>query len=116
MGSIAIASCSCGYQSGDLLIGGGMRSFQNSCCFPALCREGDHLVTVNMFDEPRHCPDGHKGIPTPYNDGSLFEKRGRKVVVNWVHRGHSLELTDGAYLCPNCHKFGLEYSWTGMWD
>ncbi len=116
MGSIAIASCSCGYESGELMIGGGMDSFRHTCTFPAYCREGGHLVTVNMFDEPRRCPDGHKGISVPFNDGSLLEKRGPQVVASWNHQGHTLELTNGAYLCPYCHKCRLTFAWGGMWD
>ena len=117
MGHSVVASCSCGYESGELMIGGGRSDFQVNCSFPAYCREGDHLVSVNMFDDLMKCPDGHKGIPTPYNDGSLIAKRGQRRVSDWHIRGQSLELTNGAYLCPQCHEFKLTFDFGGtMFD
>ena len=115
MGHSVVASCSCGYESGELMIGGGRSDFQVNCSFPAYCREGDHLVSVNMFDDLMKCPDGHKGNPIPYNDGSLIKDLGT-CVANRDHDDHPLELTYGAYFCPRCHKFELVFDDCGLWD
>src|SRR5438093_13416736 len=59
MGFTAVASCTCGYESPELLIGCG-DSCDRECLFPAYCTEGGHLVTVNLFDKPLQCPSGHQ--------------------------------------------------------
>ena len=95
------------------MIGGGMEDFRVRCDFPAFRSEGRHLVTVNMFDKPRRCPDGHRAEPAPYNDDALVQKRGERVVAEWKE----LRLTDGSYLCPVCLSPTLTFSPGGVyWD
>ncbi|MBW1915925.1 MAG: hypothetical protein JRI86_13490 [Deltaproteobacteria bacterium] len=117
MGYSAVASCSCGYESLSLMIGGGLLSFTHFCAFPAYCPEGDHLVTVNMFDKPLSCPDGHKTEPIPYDHDSLVKTLGKEVVASWEYEDLRLEVTDGLYFCPACHNLTLTFS-NGdiMWD
>lgn len=94
-----------------------MASFRDTCHFPAYCADGNHLVTVNMFDSPRRCPEGHKSEPVPYSDKSLLGKIGPRIVASWLHDAGQLELTNGKYLCPVCHKHTLTFADGGeMWD
>ena len=119
MGCSVVASCPCGYQSSLLMIGGGMMDFTYSCAFPAYCSEGKHLVTVNMFDKPRRCPDGHLKASIPYNDASLINVPGTIEVTSWKYSDHEPEaqLTDGLYFCPICHAFSLTFIDGGLlWD
>ena len=118
MGCTAIASCPCGYDSGELLIGQGM-SGPDPCHFPAYCKDGSHLVDVNMSEHPRRCPEGHKTEPVPYNDKSLIKDVGGRVVADWgwLDSEDHFELTDGSYLCPACQHYTLTFCDGGtMWD
>jgi hypothetical protein len=102
VGCSALASCSCGYHSRLLAIGGGRTDFHYRCAFPAFCSEGRHLVTVNMFNKRRRCPDGHDAEPVPYDNEALVKKPGEHVVADWNVENLHLRLTDGCYLCPAC--------------
>lgn len=117
MGCSALATCVCGYQSPLLKIGGGMRDYDRRCDFPAFCPEGPHLVTVNMVDKPRRCPDGHEPEPVPYDDEALVGSVGDHVVAEWSIEDRELQLTDGSYLCPVCLNHTLTFAdgWTD-WD
>lgn len=119
MGCTAIASCPCGYDSGELDIGQGS-SGPDPCYFPAYCKEGNHLVEVNMNAHPRRCPTWHTTEPVPYNDESLIKKIGTKVVVGWGWLDddpNRLELTDGSYFCPACQQYTLTFrEGNTMWD
>ena len=110
MGCTAIASCPCGYDSGELLIGQGMTG-PDPCYFPAYCKEGDHLVEVNINYDPRCCPAGHKTEPMPYNARPLTKTIGPTVVAdwNWLDEKNHLALTDGSYFCPACHQYTLTF-------
>lgn len=118
MGVSAIARCSCGYVTPPLMIGGGMASYRHLCAFPAFCSGGDHLVMVNMFERPLRCPDGHRSEPVPYDSPPLVAERGTTVVASWrLGPDRALELTDGRYLCPACHRESLSFADGGiLWD
>ena len=119
MGCSAIASCPCGYDSGELMIGGGMRNFHEVCLFPAYCKEGNHLVDINMHEHPRRCSAGHATEPVPYNSQSLIKTIGPEVVAEWgwLDEGNHVVLTNGQYFCPACHQYTLTFRDGGiMWD
>ena len=118
MGCSVVATCSaCGFDSGLLMIGGGMDTFTTLFAFPAYCKACDALVVVNMLDSPRRCVRRHREEPTPYGDASLQGTPGANVVASWSHAGQHLELTDGAYFCPGCHRLALTFRDGGLaWD
>lgn len=117
MGASVIAKCACGYRTPTLMIGGGMTSYRSYCAFPAYCSEGSHLVTVNMFDRPLQCPDGHGAEPLPYNSPSLIAERGAAVVASWQFGTGELQLTDGRYFCPACRQETLSFTeGEFLWD
>jgi len=87
--------------------------------FPAFCEEGKHLVTVNMYDHPRHCPDGHAAEPVPYTDEFLIDEPGAEIVVDWgwLDPPNCFALTDGTYFCPACQQYTLRFrNGREMWD
>lgn len=117
MGCSVLDKCECGYESPLLMIGDEMFSFDTLCNFPAFCAQGDHLVTVNLFEHPILCPDGHKNEPTPYSNAHLKGKTGGNTIASWRYSGHQVELTDGTYFCPSCHQYTLKFSQGDiMWD
>ncbi|KAA6182588.1 hypothetical protein F2Q65_17570 [Thiohalocapsa marina] len=117
MGSSVIATCSaCGYQSEPLMIGGGMADFHALCAFPAYCAKGNHLLTINLFDDPCRCRT-HRAVALPYNDPALVGEAGRNIVVSWNFDNRTAILTDGRYFCPACHQNTLSFADYGlMWD
>ncbi|MFB1490910.1 MULTISPECIES: hypothetical protein [unclassified Thiocapsa] len=118
MGCSVVATCSaCGFDSGLLMIGGGMDTFTTMFAFPAYCKACDALVVVNMLDSPRRCRKRHREEPKPYTDPALMGAPGANVVASWSHAGQLLELTDGSYFCPGCHRFTLSFHDGGLaWD
>ena len=99
------------------MIGGGMATFTTVFAFPAYCKACDALVLVNKFDSPLRCSKSHGVEPTPYGDASLLGGAGANVVASWSHVGQHLELTDGSYLCPGCHRLALTFRDGGLaWD
>ncbi|SDX66601.1 hypothetical protein SAMN05421783_1513 [Thiocapsa roseopersicina] len=98
MGCSVVATCSAyGFDSGLLMIGGGMDTFTTLFAFPAYFKACDALVLVNMLDSPRRCGRRHRVGPTPYCDASLPGAPGANVVARWSRAGQGLELTNGAY-------------------
>ena len=87
--------------------------------FPGYCKEGNHLVDVNMYEHPRRCADGHLAEPVPYNAASLIKTVGPRVVADWncLDKNQHVELTDGSYFCPVCHQFTLTFrEGNTQWD
>jgi hypothetical protein len=98
------------------MIGGGMSNFMEYCAFPAYCAKGNHLMTINLFDNPPRCRK-HRAEPTPYDDAALIGELGENVVASWNYDERTATLTDGYYFCPACHNFTLRFSDYGpMWD
>lgn len=119
MGSAIRAKCECGYDQ-EFLIGGGMSNFEELCLFPCLCRECKAIVSANLLQNPLACPECESKVITPYGQGELCQKGGKKEVASWKLGGNEskrLSLTDGAYYCPPCNSFGLTFEDSGFcWD
>ena len=112
MGSQAFAYCACG-MSATSLIGGGRRDFHENCLFPALCRDCDQVVAVNLLQTPLRCPNCESLEVTPYTDPSLAKGDGENHVITWGEH----HLTDGHYQCPACGQFTLRFRLGGLhWD
>lgn len=117
MGCSVTAKCKCGYESPLLMIGGGMLSSGKECLFPAYCSQGDHLVTVNLLEQPCQCPDKHLTGPVPYTHHSQIGEVGNVEVSSWGFGSERIVLTDGSYFCPACHQLTLRFTKGGlMWD
>lgn len=118
-GTIVDARCPCGYHTGRLLVFGGRADFKTVCMFPALCRDTDALLLVNLLDPatpPAGCPGGSA---IPYDHPALAPAPGGRVVASWRLPGQAdvaAVLYDGGYLCPRCRKKTLRFSQVGFWD
>ena len=119
MGSSVRAKCECGFQE-DFLIGGGMATFKTHCLFPCLCRNCKTIVSSNLLQKPPICPDCESKSITPYDHSELCERKGTKVVAYWrlgTTRDKRVILTDGAYYCPSCDSYRLNFEDSGLcWD
>lgn len=119
MGSQVIATCECGLRA-DVLIGGGMLSFRDTCYFPCLCKDCSSVVQVNLLGKTRRCPTCGTTRVTPYDDPSLSISRGSHVVAEWNMQeqlGRVLRLTDGKYKCPRCRRPTLLFACGDVeWD
>jgi Zn finger protein HypA/HybF involved in hydrogenase expression len=119
MGSQVTARCECGLES-DILIGGGMFSFETTCYFPCLCEQCHAVVQVNLLDKQLQCPQCEGAKVVPYDDPTLLEHAGSRSVGSWNVKeqlGRELKLTDGRYRCPRCGRMTLQFAEGGlMWD
>lgn len=120
MGASVIASCSCGLDTGDIWVGGGISNFTVFCAFPIYCKACDGIRVTNMYDMPLTCLECGDGEVTPYDDPSLVGEPGAESVFEWNTNGRlgrDLKLTDGTYLCPACRNFTLRFSEGSIcWD
>ena len=134
MGSQVIAICKCGLHS-NILIGGGMRTFNDINYFPCLCEDCEDVVQVNLVEHEygeidlKHFPLSSSGerykpekIPlkerkltcpkcqnhrvTSYTDLRLVGDAGQNTVAQSFRN----VLTNGTYKCPKCKKMTLKFS------
>jgi len=112
MGTAVTAVCTCGVTA-QILVGGGMATFETTCYFPGSCRSCRSVVQINMLARECQCPECEARDVIPYDDARLARAPGQRVVAQW--RG--LVLTDGDYECPSCGMPSLRFSDGGMlWD
>ncbi len=115
MGSIIYAECECGYKKDRMLIGGGMANFNRRCNFPYYCDNCNTIIVHNAFIEPAYCTCGN--LLVRYDNEDLSTKNPEtKICFNWSANNQKLILTHNKYLCPECKKYGLEWSLNGCWD
>lgn len=113
MGQIVTAACTCGYSEPELFVGGGMATYMTIANFPALCKQGKHIATVNLLADELVCPDGHSGRPLPYYNASELQiEPGKFLVSEW----DGYQLNDGAYLCPSCGEHSLRFRLDALFD
>jgi hypothetical protein len=93
MGNSIIAQCaSCGYSSGTLLTGGGMRSFQTYDAQPVRCASCRAVTTANLKKVPLSCLTCRSVEVTRLQD-------------------------PGPTICPKCGKTDLRFQDGGIkWD
>lgn len=118
MGSIISAHCDCGYEKGEMFLGGGMRNFTTQCNFPHYCEECKIVFEANLFEKERFCPECGKGKVIAYDDERACKSEGDVVFswYIWFEIDRELKLTDGKYICPACGKFSLTFFDIGCWD
>ena len=123
MGSIVIAKCSCGLED-EILIGGGMYSFQHTAFFPYYCERCDHVIQENALDLPASCPDCDSDGLLIYMSSCLTAGDGDRTIESWnigdkngpaIAKGR-LELDNGHYLCPRCKTMSLTFQFGGCFD
>lgn len=121
MGGIINAKCKCGFESGGIFAGGGMRNFARVCNVPALCENCRDLVVVNYIRKDLKCPKCRKRVVV-YNDPILQQARkkvaGESDIFSWFidKLKCSFVLPDVYYLCPKCGKKRMRFIDIGCWD
>jgi len=99
---------------------GGDVQLHDGLLFPALCRDCNDIVEVNLLARPPQCPKCKRHDVVAYDQPEFRARRGKHVVADWnmeEQLGRVLELTDGEYLCPACGGYNLTFGHTGlMWD
>ena len=119
MGSSVLGYCNCGYETGEILIGGGMRNHETYCGFPHYCLDCKHLFTGNIFDQSVSCPKCKSKNVVSYDDRRACQYM-EYSIVDWnVKRrlGRELLLSAENNICPKCGEYALFFR-TGMtnWD
>lgn len=133
MGTKVKAVCTCGLDT-EILIGGGMYSFQHTEYFPCLCSDCKKVVQVNLKEhmndfgklekpysveklknfKPEFIPLNKRKFTCsicegqnviPYNDTSLMYVEGEVVVA----QSFDNVLKNGLYKCPVCNNMTLKF-------
>ena len=119
MGSDVIAECQCGLKT-NIMIGGGMMNFMDTCYFPCLCQSCQDVVEVNLLAKEASCPKCKTTEVIPYDDPSLSEGEEGYIVAGWNMEealGRKLSLTSKNYKCPQCGQMTLRFEKGGLcWD
>jgi hypothetical protein len=115
MGSTIMANCPCGYESGELHVGGGMMDFGQKCLAPSRKGRARAVVTRDYW------APASRGVVF-YDDPSLREVgdvEGAEPVFKWSGDNDRPDfvLPDVRYLCPACRSMTMRFS-EGllMWD
>jgi hypothetical protein len=112
MGSMMVARCACGYESGTLLIGGGMLDFHEVCYWPAWCESCFEVVAVNAMPTSPAC--GRCGSPVV-----LYGQVQRDIDrFDWcTPDGRCFAMGDGpVHPCRICATDRLEFEHVGTFD
>jgi hypothetical protein len=122
MGTILVASCSCGFASGDFFAGGGMLNFTTYCGAPALCEACGAFSILNYLDANPSCSQC-SGSVRFYNDPALQTPLdpaapARREIFSWQAGGEYgvFQLPHTPYRCPQCHELRMTFTEVGMWD
>jgi Zn finger protein HypA/HybF involved in hydrogenase expression len=129
MGSLLMAQCNCGFESGMVSAGGGMMNFNEVLNAPALCRKCQIVLVKNYLEHDPRCPHCGGKIHF-YNDPALFKgglpKDTSDCLFYWrlpdgfdsiypeIDNFFCLPNTD--YICPQCGKMHMKFINIGFWD
>jgi DNA-directed RNA polymerase subunit RPC12/RpoP len=106
----------CGYETDNLLLGGGMHSFKTYFGFPYFCNSCRSLFVGNYLNKEQLCPECLSKETVIYSGDSLCHSTG-KDIFNWrIDDKKILTLTEGDYFCTNCSTFELHFGKRGAWD
>jgi len=138
VGSILRSYCSCGYQSDDLYVGGGMRDFGMSIQVPYSCDNCQTVDTTNLLSKTKNDPFLVKlrqklrctkcrrvvqfigeleqnSFGDHTEESNIFEWRlsldSEEFPSNKVY-----SLSDESYHCPNCKNTSMKFISIGNWD
>jgi DNA-directed RNA polymerase subunit RPC12/RpoP len=137
MGAMIEGRCPCGFQSGQILAGGGFKNLKEVCAVPALCVKCMQLVIKNYHDKDSKCQGCGEKV-TFYNDPKLQAPRNEmehlgqsklppervmaqelgRVVFDWGGREDEsrFRLPNIQYLCPKFQKMTMEFLYVGDRD
>jgi len=129
MGSVLQAKCSCGFESDELFLGGGMMDMGAICNIPYYCDHCEIVGTINILkkntDELLHrelkkdikCKKCRRKIQY-YGEISEdnFESQ-EDYAFDWSFGFDKRYLLhDKLYHCPKCKKEKMKFYMTACWD
>jgi hypothetical protein len=119
VGSLIEARCQCGFHA-PMALGGGMRSSQLLCAFPARCPKCGKGDVINLIQPPDACRFCNEKVTMlAYDDPAVAGVRHGNTVFSWNvsdEIGRTVRLTDEPYPCFVCGEKQLTFSLVGMWD
>jgi DNA-directed RNA polymerase subunit M/transcription elongation factor TFIIS len=119
MGNIARAKCSnCRFDSGHLCLeGSGLYDYVTTDFEPAFCLNCKKLLVTDFLKKTAKCPKCKKDVVF-YNDSSLKKttSKTKKKKATKAYTHEMFNLYNSSFLCPECGKMTLEFTWVGLWD
>ena len=100
MGTMYIATCPCGYKSGELLEGCGMAGV-DSCHDLARCDNCHTIFSIRSSSVRHRCPRCSRKVQIISIDEEM------------INNAHSSPLT---FHCPQCGNFTMKLHEVGLWD
>jgi len=82
MGGSVRALCTCGFETSYIWTGGGMEHLNEYYAFPAYCQDGNHIITVNIYESRFTCLQHENSEPIPFSSEKLSKEQGR--IFSWV--------------------------------
>lgn len=114
MGVVLRGSCNCGFDSGELYVGGGM--FREGCMAPAVCLDCHALLLLDYEQKKTNCPSCGGKVEF-YNSRTLRKEGNGKIVFSWsTLSDKEFRLPSSNLLCPNCMQFEMQFEDVGDWD
>ena len=103
MGILNKAQCRCGFDSGFLAVGGGMRDFETSCMIPAACKNCGDFYLTNYLEKEKtfSCPRCGGGAIL-YLD-ILFQSdeiSPESILECKIGHKESVRIQNATYFCP----------------
>jgi len=104
--SVYGACAACGYESGEVWVGGGRHTFKTNEPFPAMCSHCHCVCDINLkVDVPVCSLCGSTQVslyfPPPSDPGG---RKGQEVARTFDHY-----ITDQDYACPRCGRAALKF-------
>jgi len=124
MGDIFKAVCACGFQSGDLMVGCGMKD-PTYYGMPSCCLTYHTLHVVRRRAKPptcRRCKSQERylsesGVFEPQDIAAQYNVRYPREIETMSENS---ELEEGVpevrYCCPQCLQMTMEFRNEGLWD
>ncbi|MEA3497266.1 MAG: hypothetical protein U9R42_14660 [Bacteroidota bacterium] len=117
------AECGCGYESEELLLGGGFRNFMTECALPFYCDHCETVFTRNILNEFgikkfNRCPKCKRKV-SYYGEirDALLDEEDNDYVFDWrINDFNRYFLLEGHHHCPKCKKDKVKFYLTACWD
>jgi hypothetical protein len=122
MGSVFKAECSCGYESKELLLGGGFMNFMTECALPFYCDHCGTVFTGNILNKSgiknyNRCPKCKQKVKYYGEIMDDLLDDDDKYIFDWeVNDDKRYFLPEGSHHCPKCKKDKLQFYETACWD
>ncbi len=113
MGLIVKAKCNhCSFTGQSIFFGGGFNNFTDHCGFPALDKENNQILIMNILSRDK-VKSEHPAYVF-YDEESMCRKdlQHEEASVEWSN----YRLFNDGYFCPQCHQFTMGFLMEGFFD